>query len=164
MTRSAAPVRILPLLALLLVAAPLGACASAVTVGQTVVVLQEPEDYHARERMRLHEEIHKRQYRERGTLSMLATYLFSPSRRLALEAEAYAAELCYMTRIGTKHPAAWRQGFSTRLRGYGFLHRVSQQQAEAHLTAAYGGGSECDRLLILAGRGWMLAASRLPQH
>ncbi len=159
-----APFSLLPRLVLLAVLlAPLISCASAVTVGQTVIVLNEPEGYHARERMQLHEEIHKRQYREAGTFPMLLHYLLSPGRRLELEAEAYAAELCYVMRLGTRRPEAWREGFAAALRGYrGGSRGISQQEAEAHLARAFQEGARCGWLLTRAGRGWLLAANPSP--
>jgi hypothetical protein len=157
-----APARRSPFLALLaslaLVAAAFSACASAVTIGQNVIVLSEPDDYHARQRMEIHEAIHQRQYRERGTLPMIFAYLGSTSRRLAMEAEAYAAELCYLRRVGDRRQAAWSEGFTLALRGYAWSGRVSRAQAEAQLERAYAGGAACETLLLRAGRGWVLAA------
>lgn len=153
---------VLRLLVLTCHVVPLAACASAVTVGQRVIVLNEPEGFHARERMILHEEIHKQQYREAGTLSLMLAYLSSPTRRLELEAEAYAAELCYLRRVGTRRPEAWKAGFASALRSYGVLSTISHRQAETLLDRAYQEGAACDRLLRRAGWGWMLAVYPLP--
>ncbi|MDQ3605348.1 MAG: hypothetical protein M3418_04060 [Gemmatimonadota bacterium] len=155
-------VRLLPILLLTLLVTSLASCASAVTVGQHVVVLREPAGFHSRQRMEIHEAIHKRQYRERGTLPMVLTYLLSPSRRLKLEAEAYAAELCYLMRVGDRRHQAWREGFSIALRGYSVLGAVSHHHAQAQLAHAYRDGAACDRLLIEAGRSSVLAAYPSP--
>ncbi len=151
-------IRLLQTLLLALLASSLVSCASAVTVGQHVVVLREPSSFHSRQRMEIHEAIHKRQYREKGTLSMLLIYLVSPSRRLQLEAEAYAAELCYLMRVGDRRQHAWKEGFSMALRGYSLLRPLSRHNADAQLARAYDEGEACDRLLIEAGRSSVLAA------
>ncbi len=154
--------RLLQLLLLTVLASSLVSCASAVTVGQHVVVLREPASFHSRQRMEIHEAIHKQQYRQRGTLPMVLTYLFSPSHRLKLEAEAYAAELCYLLRVGDRRQQAWTEGFSIALRGYSMLGTVSHARAQAHLAHAYRDGAACERLLMDAGRNSVLAAYPSP--
>jgi hypothetical protein len=134
------------------------ACASAVTIGQRVTVLDEPDSFHERERMYLHEEIHKTQYRKLGTMRMLARYTLSGSRRLELEAEAYAAELCYLMRVGTNRADDWHAGFAAALQTYTAGRAVSRERAAAHLARAYQGGAVCSELLSRGGRQWVLTA------
>lgn len=134
------------------------ACASAITLGQTVTVLDEPDTFHERERMYLHEEIHKAQYRKLGTLGMLVRYTLSGSRRLELEAEAYAAELCYLTRVGTDRADEWHTGFAAALQSYSAGRAVSRERANLHLARAYKGGAVCSELLSRGGRQWVLTA------
>ena len=132
-------------------------CVSAVTIGQNVAVINPPDEFHARERMYLHEEIHKAQYRQRGTLRMLFAYLLSPSLRQELEAEAYAAELCYMVQVGATNPKLWEEGFARAIRTYALVPGVSTDDARTRLGRAYLDGASCVRLLRQAGQGWLLA-------
>jgi hypothetical protein len=131
---------------------------SAVTLGPSVVVLREPEGFHARQRMELHEDVHRRQYRSRGVAGMLTRYLFSPGGRLEMEAEAYAVEACYLQRIGAGGEERWREQVALTLRSYFPLRRISSHRAAAAFDHAYQEGAACASLLPAARTAWMGSA------
>jgi hypothetical protein len=150
------PPRALLFLLLVLVCLPLVACSltpAAVTVGPATVVVRPPDNAVDRYFLDVHEAAHREQFRREGVLRMLGTYVFRPSVRLRLEAEAYSTALCTANRLQA-HPrlrARLYDAYVDALRSYVPGSRMSREEARRHLEGAYRGGDGCGHLLRLAG-------------
>lgn len=117
----------------------------AITVGQRTVILRDMADPAGRAQLRLHEAVHRSQFRRHGLLRFLVRYAFDADQRLRWEAEASAAALCPVRGRGTFDFAVAQQ--VEALRQYGVVGAVPEPVARAHLALAFRDGRVCGHLL-----------------
>ena len=141
---------------ILLIGLPLGLGAfvftqfrpAAITIGQRVLLFQDPGEVNNWMALNVHEDAHRAQYREYGLVGYLARYLASSDQRLAWEMEARRAELCYrvVTRV-TAPQVSW-QYEAQRLARYTSRqhHRPDSAEIRAQLEGELSAAS-CSGLL-----------------
>ena len=119
----------------------------AITFGQATVILKEYPDQHANARQQIHEAVHRLQYREHGLVRFLAAYFFDQDRRLAWEAEALAATLCYSRSREANRLDQLTDAAVEGLRLYWVAGQIPRRRASTHIQRAYREGGACAGLL-----------------
>jgi hypothetical protein len=117
----------------------------AITVGQRTLILRDMADPAGRAQLRLHEAMHRSQFRQHGLLRFLVRYALDADQRLRWEAEASAVALCPVRGRATFAFAVAQQ--VEALRQYGVVGAVPESVARAHLAVAFRNGSVCGHLL-----------------
>ena len=116
---------------------------AAITVGQTTFFLADSVTARQRDRQRLHEAMHRLQFREYGFWPFVVAYVFDQQRRLDWEAEALSAELCAVRLSEPYRVGALQRQQAYALQQYWLLRPVSHAAADATLRRAYRGGLAC---------------------
>ena len=119
----------------------------AITLGQRTLILRDMTDPEARAQLRLHEAVHRMQFRRHGLIRFLFLYAFDSDQRLRWEAEASAACLCTLRDGGGFLLEAAAAAQVDALRRYAVVGAIPEPVARAHLDGAFRDGTACPRLL-----------------